>query len=141
MRVIMLRAEFCAKKPMRIVSFALAAACALAACGTVLDQTVSPAPNLRPTLVANRAKLFNAEKVIHDASIAKPSRFLNVGWQVCVRINSKNSSGGDAFPMTYTVVVYDNDILPILLEPAVDSDCIAAYYQPFPELMDTTHAE
>jgi hypothetical protein len=126
----------CGKDPMRIVPLTMAVACASAAtaCGTLQDQSSTPPPDIRSTLVGNRARLFKDPDSIRDASIARPSRFLNLGWQVCIRMTGKNSSGGDTDLTTYTVIVYDNGVPPLLQKPTFYNDCISAYYQPFPEI-------
>jgi hypothetical protein len=105
---------------------------ALAGCAATQTSDATP-PDIRPTLVANRARLFKYPDSIRDAAIAPPHRHF-LGWEACIRANGKNAFGGYAGLTTYTVLVYDNGSPPLLQEPTIYDGCMRADYRPFPEI-------
>lgn len=110
----------------------LAAFLVLSACATP-EATPGPAPDLKPALLAHRAELFKDPDSIRDAAIGHESRFLNMAWQVCIRLNAKNSFGGYTGLQEHVITIYDNGAPPIIQEPTIVSGC-GAGYEPFPEM-------
>lgn len=122
----------------RIVAF-LPLVLALGACNTTGAGTGSVAnapsmPDIKATILANKSRLWKDPDSVRDVSLSEPSRYLGMGWKVCMRSNGKNSYGGYTGIKAHTVMIYDNGAPPLRQEPVIYDNCDGQTYTNFPEI-------
>jgi len=114
-------------------NFALAViAVLLAACQTDQSASTRPPPDYRSIVLANKNRLWKDPGSIINAQIAEPRLSMGI-WQVCIRLNAKNSYGGYSGESDELIQFYEDDRPPWNMGGPAPY-CNGSSYSPFPEL-------